>query len=49
MSIKHVYEAPEAEALLFHLEGNFCVSDPPVKVTFGGSGENDYFDEEKEW
>ena len=49
MSMKHVYEAPEAEALFFRQEENICVSDPPVKVTFGGSGENEYFGEETDW
>ena len=48
MRIKHVYEAPEAEALTFRMEGNFCAT-APVKVTFGGDGDDEFFGEEEEW
>ena len=49
MSIKHVYEAPEAEAQTFRQEVNFCESmQQSVSVTFGGDGA-DFFDDEKDW
>ena len=50
MKIKHVYEAPEAEAQTFCPEVNFCGTlKSSVPVTFGTSSDEDYFGEETDW
>ena len=53
MRKKLLYEAPDSEALVFRMEGNFCQTVIPNSVTmgkFGGDDPNDFFDEtEEEW
>lgn len=49
MDVKHVYEAPEAEALSFCQEENFCDSmKQTVTVNYGGD-QGQFFDEEVDW
>ena len=53
MRKKLLYEAPDSEALVFRMEGNFCQTVIPNSVTmgkFGGDDPNDFFAEtEEEW
>ena len=50
MRIKHVYEAPEAEAMTCCQEVNFCGTvTPTVSVTYGGNGSEFFDEEEKDW
>ena len=50
MSIKHVYEAPEAEALTFCQEVNFCGTiEPSVTVTYGDGDDDEFFGDETDW